>query len=468
MNATVPDLPASGRFLDEAFAPDGSVRELYRELLAGYEGADLRARAEAIGTTLASRGVAFGGDDGWPFIVDQVPRLIAAGEWARLEAGLARRAATLEAFVADIHGARRCIADGVVPPGVLDGCPFHEPDLDGLPDPPTARVTVAGMDLVRDGAGELLVLEDNCRTPSGLAYALAAADAVRELHALPPGLRDYRAALASTLRAMLDAALPPGAPAGACTVMLSDGPGNTAWWEHRTLAALIGADLLLTDDLVLDGDVLRRRDDGRPIGAAYRRTDIDRLRDDRRRPTALGELVTRPLQAGTLVLLNAFGTGVADDKRVHAHVDELTRYYLGEEPIVRSVPSLDLAAPAALEQALDRARELVFKPRDGHGGHGVVIGPAAGEAELAALRTAVLAAPEGWIAQECVALSTHPTAIDGHLEPRHVDLRPFAVATGPRQWEVLPGGLTRVALHEGELVVNSSRGGGGKDTWVLS
>lgn len=468
VTATAPYVPASGRFLDEAFDADGTVRELYRELLAGYEDADLPARAEAIAVELAERGVAFGGDDGWPFLVDQVPRLIAADEWAWLEAGLRRRAATLEAFVADMHGPRRCIADGVVPPTVLDGCPFHERDLDGLPDPPTARVTIAGMDLVRDDDGELLVLEDNCRTPSGLAYALAAADAVRARHDPPRGLRDYRGALRRTLRTMLDAALPPAAPADACTVMLSDGPANTAWWEHRTLAELSGADLLLTDELVLDGDLLRSRDSGRPIGVAYRRTNIDRLRDDDGRPTALGELMLRPLQAGTLVVLNAFGTGIADDKRVHAHVDELTRYYLGEEPIVRSVPSLDLTSPGALEQALDRAADLVFKPRDGHGGHGVVIGPAASDAELAALRATVTAQPEGWIAQECVSLSTHPTAVDGRLAARHVDLRPFVIATGRRSWDVLPGGLTRVALNEGELVVNSSRGGGGKDTWVLS
>ncbi len=165
--------------------------------------------------------------------------------------------------------------------------------------------------------------------------------------------------------------------------------------------------------------------------------------------------------------MNWFGTGVADDKRVHAHVDDLTRYYLGEAPLIRSVPTLDLADPASLEEALDRASELVLKPRDGHGGHGVLIGPAASADEIDAVRREVRAAPAGWIAQEVVALSTHPTAIGGALAPRHVDLRPFVVATGRRSWDVLPGGLTRVALKEGEMVVNSSRGGGGKDTWVL-
>ena len=457
-----------GASLDEAFDADGAVRPLYRSLIEGLEGADLQSRAEQIASALQERGVAFGGDAGWPFVVDQIPRLIEASEWATVEAGLQRRALVLEHFVADVHGERRCFADGVVPADALDGCPFAEPDLIGLPDPPTARIAVAGMDLVRDAAGELMVLEDNCRTPSGLAYAMAARDAVRALQGDAIPIRDFRAELGATLRAALAAAMPPGAPADAQTVLLSDGPNNTAWWEHRTLAALAGVDLLVTEDVRLDGDTLRRRDTGAPIGVAYRRTDIDRLRTDSGATTAMGDLMIRPLQEGTLTLLNAFGTGVADDKRIHAHVDDLTRYYLGEEPLIRSVPTLDLADPAAMEQALDRAAELVLKPRDGHGGHGVVIGPAATAAELDELRIAVRAAPAGWIAQEVVALSTHPTVVDGALAPRHVDLRPFVMACGPREWRVLPGGLTRVALAAGEMVVNSSRGGGGKDTWVLT
>lgn len=460
--------PQDGPSLDEAFAPDGAARPLYAALMGELEGVDLAARAERVAAHLRERGVAFGGDAGWPFVVDQVPRLIEAAEWARVDAGLQRRAATLEAFVADVHGPRACFSDGVIPADALDGCPFVEPDLFGLPDPPSARIAVAGMDLVRDGRGELLVLEDNCRTPSGLAYALAARHAVRQLHGDAIAIRDFGAELQDALRAALAAAMPPAAVDGAETVLLSDGPANTAWYEHNALAALAGVELLVTDQLRLDGNVLRRRDTGAPIGVAYRRTDIDRLRTDDGALTPLGELLVRPLQAGTLSLLNAFGTGVADDKRIHAHVDDLTRYYLGEEPLVRSVPTLDLADPAALEEALDRAAELVLKPRDGHGGHGVVIGPAASAAELADVRAEVRAAPAGWIAQEVVALSTHPTVVDGALAPRHVDLRPFALACGPREWRVLPGGLTRVALAAGEMVVNSSRGGGGKDTWILT
>jgi uncharacterized circularly permuted ATP-grasp superfamily protein len=455
---------------DEAFAPDGSVQPTYATLIAALRGVDLAARATALTTSLAARGVAFGGDAAWPFVVDQIPRIIDADEWARVDAGLQRRAATLEAFVADVHGARACITDGVMPSDVLDDCPFFEPDLVGLPDPPSARIAVAGMDLVRDAAGTLLVLEDNCRTPSGLAYMLAARDAVTPLYAGAPlpAIHDIRRALTSTLRAARAAAQPPAGAADGETVVVSDGAGNTAWWEHRTLAAITGIDVVLPADLVLRRDRLVRRDTGAPINVVYRRTDVDRLRSDDGSPTAIGELLLPALRAGTLSMLNAFGTGVADDKRVHAHIDALTEYYLGEPPLIRSVPTLDLADVQAREEALDRANALVFKPRDGHGGHGVVIGPAATPAELDAVRAAVRRTPSGWIAQAVVTLSTHPTAIDGTLAPRHVDLRPFALATGPRRWSVLPGGLTRVALRAGELIVNSSRGGGGKDTWILS
>jgi uncharacterized circularly permuted ATP-grasp superfamily protein len=468
LTVPLPYAPSDGSSIDEAFDAAGAARPLYTELLATYAGLNLSERSDAVAAHLKARGVAFGGDDGWPFVVDQVPRLIEAAEWARVEAGLQRRAATLEAFVADVHGERACFADGIVPLDALDGCPFVEPDLVGLPDPPTARIAVAGMDLVRDEAGELLVLEDNCRTPSGLAYALAARDAVRELHGEGIPIRDFRQELQQTLKDALAAAMPPDAPDGAETVLLSDGPANTAWYEHNALAELAGVELLVTDQITDDRGTLRRKDTGAPIGVAYRRTDIDRIRGADGELTSLGAILLPALQNGSLALLNAFGTGVADDKRIHAHVDDLTRYYLGEDPLVRSVPTLDLADPAAMEEALDRAGELVLKPRDGHGGHGVVIGPSADQAELDEVRAAVRAAPSGWIAQEVVALSTHPTVVDGVLAPRHVDLRPFVLACGPRSWRVLPGGLTRVALAAGEMVVNSSRGGGGKDTWVLS
>lgn len=456
-----------GSARDEALDAAPSVGALYGRLLGSAGPDDLERRARFIAGRLAADRVAFGGDDGWPFTVDQIPRLFAAEEWSLVDAGLRLRVAALEAFVADVHGPRRCVSDGVIPAGVLDQAPFYEPDLNGIADPPSAWITVAGIDLVRGSDGELYVLEDNTRTPSGLAYAMAAAGAVRSVHTAPDRLRDYTGALEEALRAMCAAAMPAGAPEGAATVMVSDGVGNTAWWEHRTLARLAGVELLHPDDLRRDGDQLVRAADRSPIGVIYRRTDVDCLRDQHGARTQLGDLVIEPLLAGTLAVLNAPGAGVADDKRVHAYVDDLTRYYLGDEPLLRSVPTLDLGDPAALEQALSSAGSLVFKPRDGHGGHGVVIGSMATPGELDRITRAVRDAPANWVAQQQVDLSTHPTVIDGALAPRHVDLRAFALATGPRQWTVLPGGLTRAALADGEFIVNSSRGGGGKDTWVL-
>jgi carboxylate-amine ligase len=214
------------------------------------------------------------------------------------------------------------------------------------------------------------------------------------------------------------------------------------------------------------GGRLVLRDGGRPIQVVYRRTDEDRLRDPDGQLTAMGELLLEPLRAGTLAVVNGFGTGVADDKRVYPYVDAMISFYLGEEPILPSIVTYDLAQDQARDEALERLDELVLKPRDGHGGRGVLIGPHAGADELREAAQTVRADPEGWCAQEVVRLSTHPTVIDGRLVPRHVDLRPFLFYDGTTA-RALPGGLTRVALERGSMIVNSSRNGGGKDTWVL-
>jgi carboxylate-amine ligase len=335
---------------------------------------------------------------------------------------------------------------------VIDTCDHFDPLVAELPAPPL-WIGVAGLDVVRDEHGVLRVLEDNLRTPSGLGYMKAARDSVA------PAFPDF------TPRP-LDDALP--RLEGESVVLLSDGPSNSAWYEHRRLATELGIPLITIADLDCSRGRLHATIDGsrRTVDLVYRRTDEDRLTDERGRLTSIGAALYEPLRAGTLTCVNGFGTGVADDKLVHAYVDGMIRFYLREEPLLPSVHTYDLDDPDLLKTVLGRLDELVIKPRTGHGGHGVVVGPHAEVADLRDLSHAIRRDPHDYIAQDTIMLSRHPTVIDGRLEPRHVDLRPFAFVA-PDGVSVAPGGLTRVALDHGALIVNSSQRGGGKDTWVL-
>ncbi|MFA4929681.1 MAG: circularly permuted type 2 ATP-grasp protein [Patulibacter sp.] len=447
--------------------PDGdaAAAAAFATAHEALEGMGLQAAADRVRERIADQGARFGGSEA-PFTVDPVPRIIGRDEWARLERSLAQRARALDAFVADVHGERRAIADGIVPAAVVDACPFVVPDLVGLDDPPRVRVAVAGLDVVRDADGTLRVIEDNARVPSGMAYMLASRRAVEGTIGRPDDVRDLTEAVGPALSTALRATTPVGAEPGAA-VLLSDGPGNTAWWEHERLAELMDVPLVRPEDLRSRGDRLELRDGGEPVSAVYRRTDVAALRDPDGGLSALGELLLPALRAGTVGVMNGFETGVADDKAVYPYVGDLIRYFCGEPPLIADIPVHDLTDERARDAVLDRAAELVFKPRDGQGGHGVVLGPWAPPDELRRVIAAVRAKPSAWIAQDVVTLSTHPTVIDGRLEPRHVDLRPFLLADGDGGWKLLPGALTRVALERGEMVVNSSRGGGSKDTWVL-
>lgn len=320
---------------------------------------------------------------------------------------------------------------------------------------------------MRDASGSFRVLEDNCRTPSGLAYLLAARTAVGAAVDVPEHVRAIHEQVGPALLTALRSTTPAGADPGAA-VLLSDGPANTAWWEHQQLAALMGIPLVLPDALRVTGDRLLLRESDEPVSAVYRRTDETSLRGRDGRLSDVGALLIGPLSAGTLGVMNGPGAAIAGDKAVYPYVDGLIRFFCGEPPLLSGLAGYDLEDPQQRETALDRVDELVFKPRDGQGGEGVTIGPRADPAALRAVADAVRDDPGAWIAQEAVVLSTHPTAVDGQLRPRHVDLRPFVLADGHGSWRTLPGALTRVALDEGEMVVNSSRGGGAKDTWVLA
>jgi uncharacterized circularly permuted ATP-grasp superfamily protein len=434
------------------------------EPFAPLEGADLAAASGTVRAALTERGVGFGGGDELsPFVVDPVPRIVAAEEWVELRRGLAQRGRALAAFVADVYGERSIVAAGVVPARVVETAEHLEPDLAGRPA--RGNGWVAGLDLVRGADGVMRVLEDNLRTPSGIAYALAARDAV---DAVLPGEPPPRRLDGERALGLLGDALRTSAPTGdgePTVVLLSDGPSNSAWYEHRALAARLGIPLVRPDALLTRDGRLCARDAGgvaRPVDVVYRRTDQDRLRDDDGRPTWLAEKLLEPLLAGNVAVVNPFGTGVADDKLSHVYVEDMVRFYLDEEPLIESVRSYDLGD----DDVLARIDELVVKPRGGYGGAGVVVCPHATDADRATVRDAVERDPERYVAQELVEISTCATVVDGRLEPRHVDLRPYVIGVGTLA-VTAPVALTRVALKRGSLVVNSSQNGGGKDTWLL-
>jgi uncharacterized circularly permuted ATP-grasp superfamily protein len=433
---------------DEAFAARGRPRPPYTDVLARLSQRDLARAVHDVRRRLGEEGCCF---DAEPFRVDLVPRVITAEEWEPLGCGLEQRVRALDAFVADAYGERRIVAEGVMPERILAGAEHFEPALAELPAP-RVRVALAGLDVIRCESGEFRVLEDNLRTPSGLAYAFAAREALGPF--VGGGARPIKTPAVAGLGRALRAAAPCGHDHPR-VVLLTDGPENTAYWEHEQLAGLLGIELVTLDELRVEG-----------VDVVYRRTDDDTLRAEDGSPTRVGAALAGALRAGTLACVNALGNGVADDKLVHAYVEDMIRFYLDEEPRVRSVASYDLTRTGCLEEVLDRLDEMVVKPRAAYGGEGVFIGPAADDAERDRVAALLREDPEAWVAQETVYFSRHPTVIDGALEPRHVDLRAFVTFDGERA-EAVPGGLSRVAFAEGELVVNSSQGGGAKDTWVL-
>jgi uncharacterized circularly permuted ATP-grasp superfamily protein len=455
---------------DEAWTAPRQPRPEYADVLRAlsrFERTSLRAR---IRLRLARGGVTFGSDDGsTPFVVDPVPRVITADEWATLAPGIAQRVRALEAFVQDAYGERRIVDAGIVGARTIDTAEGYEPELRGRLPQDVAAIGVAGLDVVRDRDGRFLVLEDNVRTPSGFAYA-AAARAVLEQEPLPAASRrEFGDAAFAALAAALAAAAPAGGDPRDAAV-LTDGPHSSAYYEHGEVARRLGLALVTPAELELHGGRLvrrARRGRRRPVDVLYRRCDEDRMRDDDGRPTAIAALLAEPWLEGRLGLVNGFGTGVADDKAIHAHVEAMIGFYLDEQPLLRSVRTLDLGDPAHRRRALDEIRRLVVKPRAGQGGSGVVICAHASDDDVARVVRDIEREPQRFVAQETIALSQHPTMMDdGSLAPRHVDLRPFAFATADGV-QVPAGGLTRVALEAGAMVVNSSQDGGGKDTWVL-
>jgi uncharacterized circularly permuted ATP-grasp superfamily protein len=460
---------------DEMFDREGGVRPALvdvHSVLSQTPPGELQARADTLARAYLDQGVTFdvGGEER-PFPLDIVPRVVDAADWQIIERGVRQRVRVLEAFLADVYDACQVVKDGVVPQALLLSSSHYHRAVAGIQPPGGVRVHVAGIDLVRDTTGIFRVLEDNVRVPSGVSYVMTNRSAMSSV--LPEVFAQHRISPVSEYPRQLLTALRSCAPAGVqdpTVVVLTPGVYNGAYFEHALLARTMGIELVEGSDLVCrSGRVMMRTTAGlQPVDVIYRRVDDEFLDPVHfREDSMLGcPGIINAARAGRVTLANAVGNGVADDKLVYTYLPDLTRYYLGEDPILPNVDTWRLEEPDALEEVLDRLAELVVKPVDGSGGKGIVIGPHSETAELDAARMRLLEDPRGWIAQPLVQLSTVPTLVGDKIEPRHVDLRPFAVNNG-RDIFVLPGGLTRVALGRGELVVNSSRGGGSKDTWVL-
>jgi uncharacterized circularly permuted ATP-grasp superfamily protein len=401
---------------------------------------------------------------------DVLPRVLSAGEWRHVESGIRQRIAAMNLLLDDIYHDQHLFRDRIVPEGLILGNRNYRPLMRGVDVPYKAYANICGTDIVRDETGRFLVLEDNARTPSGVSYVVENRHMM--LRAFPDLLDEIGLRGIENYSTRLIAALQEMAPAGITdprVVLLSPGTYNAAYFEHVFLAREMGVPLVEGRDLVVENDRVFMRTTG---GLARVDVIYRRINDEYLDPEAFlgGSLLgvpglMRAYRAGKVGLANAVGTGVADDKAVYAYMPRIIRYYLGEEPILPNVETNICREPQALRYTLDHLEQLVVKPVGEAGGYGITVGPKASRDELADCRAKLIADPANYISQRCLNLSVAPTLVDGRIEPRHVDLRPFAV-TGSSTW-VLPGGLTRVAMRRGSLVVNSSQGGGSKDTWVV-
>jgi uncharacterized circularly permuted ATP-grasp superfamily protein len=463
---------------DEMFADpasSGSAREAYRDIhgaLARMTQAELRGRTEALASSYLAQGVTFdfAGEER-PFPLDAVPRVIEQAEWAHVEAGVRQRVRALERFLADVYGPQLAVRDGVIPARILTSSTHFHRGAAGIEPANGVRIQVSGIDLIRDEHGAWRVLEDNVRVPSGVSYVISNRRVMAQT--LPELFVSMRVRPVGEYPQRLLQALRAAAPDGVedpTVVVLTPGVYNSAYFEHTLLARLMGVELVEGRDLYCQGGRVWMRTTAGPtrVDVIYRRVDDEFLDPLQFRADSMlgspGLMLAARL--GNVTIANAVGNGVADDKLVYTYLPDLIRYHLGEEPILPNVDTWRLEDPGALEEVLDRLDELVVKPVDGSGGKGLVVGPDASRAELDDLAARLRRDPRGWIAQPVVQLSTIPTLVEDGMRPRHADLRPFAVNDGSEVW-VLPGGLTRVALPEGQLVVNSSQGGGSKDTWVV-
>jgi uncharacterized circularly permuted ATP-grasp superfamily protein len=459
---------------------DGHARPGFETLsswLANTPTAELARRQQSAEAAFRNLGVTFavyGDEEAAERIIpfDILPRVFSASEWGKLTAGLEQRVRAINAFIDDIYGARRILADGVVPAEIVLANPQFCIAVAGAKPPHGIYSHICGIDLVRTGPDQFFVLEDNARTPSGVSYMMENREAMLrlcpELFELLPVLPVD--AYPELLRDTLYSVAPPGVR-DPLAVLLTPGHFNSAFYEHSFLADKMGIELVEGQDLEVDDDIVwMRTTEGRVrVDVIYRRIDDAFLDPLVFRPDSMLGVpgLLAAYLAGNVAMVNAPGTGIADDKAIYSYMPEIVRYYTGEAPKLENVETWRCREPEALQYTLDHLSELVVKLVDGSGGYGMLVGPAATKKQLAEFRAALIAEPHRYIAQPTLALSTVPTFTEKGIARRHVDFRPF-VLTGAKGITIVPGGLTRVALRKGSLVVNSSQGGGTKDSFVLA
>ncbi|MCA0406473.1 MAG: circularly permuted type 2 ATP-grasp protein [Proteobacteria bacterium] len=465
---------------DEMGAPGGTPRDIYTEVARWFSAASpeliasRKAEAEAffrrIGITFAVYGDEAGAERIIPF--DILPRILSGGEWKKLSAGLEQRVKALNMFIADVYGAQEIVRAGVVPEDLILSNPAFRPEMTRIKPTAGLFTHIAGIDMVRTGPDEFFVLEDNARTPSGVSYMLENREAmIRLFPDLFSQLRikpvdQYPDELLATLRSLA----PKTASREPNVVVLTPGPYNSAYYEHSFLADRMGVELVEGRDLFVRSNIvfMRTTEGPKRVDVIYRRIDDEFLDPLVFRPdSALGVPgLMSAYKAGNVTLTNAVGTGVADDKAIYSYMPEIVKFYTGEDAKLKNVPTWRCREASSLSHVLANLGELVVKEVNGSGGYGMLVGPHATKAQRADFAEKIKAHPENYIAQPTLALSTVPCFVEEGLAPRHVDLRPF-VLTGADKVRIVPGGLTRVALKKGSLVVNSSQGGGTKDTWVI-
>jgi uncharacterized circularly permuted ATP-grasp superfamily protein len=466
---------------DEMGGNEGSVRPAYVELSRWLKEVppdvlDFRRREaelffRRLGITFAVYGDPEAQERLIPF--DIIPRILAQSEWQLLQRGLEQRVKAINAYVKDAYGRREILRAGVVPEDLVFQNPVFRPEMSGQKVPHDIYVHVAGIDVVRVDPNDFYVLEDNARTPSGVSYMLENREIMLRL--FPELFSRYRVAPVENypdeLLATLKSIAPPTASAEPNVVLLTPGIYNSAYYEHSFLADKLGIELVEGRDLAVKDDIvyMRTTEGLKRVDVIYRRIDDDFLDPLVFRPdSALGVAgLMSAYQAGNVTLANAVGTGIADDKAVYSYMPEIIKFFLGEEPLLKNVPTWRCREADHLAYVLDNIEDLVVKEVHGSGGYGMLIGPKSDKASIAAFRAKLKSEPKNFVAQPTLALSTCPTCVEEGIAPRHVDLRPFVLA-GRDRVRTIPGGLTRVALKRGSLVVNSSQGGGTKDTWVLA